>query len=186
MLGQATLQIKEDNGGSMVNAFEAVPDDGWSSVDKVPDTYAKYMIFIKKCRKWSTVGYCFPSSWTFLNGNPAVGTGITQTDLLSISGGFAGATLSDGTSLAFTYVSSACTFTSWVFNGICSHVMIDVNGFKGPNVWGKDIYGLYILRDGNLKPFGLSNDEARNTTCIYGDTGATNLGVKCSFDFLLQ
>lgn len=186
MLSQATLQIKEDNGGSMVNAFEAIPFDGWSDFDKLPATYEKYMHVIKTCRKWSTVGQCVPSFWSYLNGNPAVGTGITQTDFLNITGGFAGALLNDGTSLGFSYLSGACTSTSWITNNICGYIMIDINGFKNPNVWGKDIYGVYILKNGNLKPFGISTDEARNTTCIQGNTNATNLGLKCSFDYLTQ
>ena len=33
-------------------------------------------------------------------------------------------------------------------------MMFDMNGVKGPNVWGKDIFGLNIFIDGNLSPIG--------------------------------
>lgn len=189
LIGEATYQIKEDNGGSMVNAFEAVPFDGWSDFDKVPDTYVKYMKVTKTCKKWSTVGQCLPAYWSYLNGNPGVGTGITQTDMLNMGGGFAGVILNDGTGIGFSYQSSACTATSWVTGNICVEAMMDINGFKGPNVWGKDIYGFYIFKDGTIKPFGLSTDEvagSHNTTCIEGDTGSDNLGLKCSFQYLTE
>lgn len=186
ILSEATKQITEDNGGTMVNAFESVPFDGWNNQDKAPAKYSEYMHIIKQCRVWENVGFCVPPFWSYLNGNPAVGTGITLTDMLNIGGGSAGAVLNDGTSLAFSYLSADCNWTSSLHNGICGYVMVDVNGFKNPNTWGKDIYGLYIQKDGTIKPFALPTDEAVNTTCIEGDTTAGNLGLKCSYQYLTQ
>ena len=53
---------------------------------------------------------------------------------------------------------------------------VDVNGLKGPNMWGKDIYGVYIQKDGSVKALGYDKtiDELRK------DCSASGSGVTCS------
>lgn len=55
-------------------------------------------------------------------------------------------------------------------------MMFDVNGYKGPNMWGKDIFGINIFVDGKITPFGAGKDidELRK------DCSEKGLGVYCS------
>ncbi len=55
-------------------------------------------------------------------------------------------------------------------------MMFDMNGVKGPNVWGKDIFGLNIFIDGNIAPIGSgwSINELKSDCSEYGT------GVGCS------
>lgn len=56
-------------------------------------------------------------------------------------------------------------------------MMFDVNGLRGPNRWGKDIFGLNIFVDGNISPFGagISVPELKK------DCSQTGMGVYCSY-----
>lgn len=58
-------------------------------------------------------------------------------------------------------------------------LMYDVNGKTGPNVWGKDIFGMNIYQD-KLEPFGtsVSNDE------IEFDCSRQGTGMYCSTYYL--
>ncbi len=56
-------------------------------------------------------------------------------------------------------------------------MLIDVNGYKRPNIWGKDIYGLYIFTDGKIKAIGYNKSiEDLRQDCNSGGTG-----VSCSY-----
>ncbi len=58
-------------------------------------------------------------------------------------------------------------------------MMYDVNGKMGPNVWGKDVFGMNIYED-KLEPFGnsASNDE------IEFDCSRQGTGLYCSTYYL--
>ena len=55
-------------------------------------------------------------------------------------------------------------------------MMIDTNGSKKPNTWGRDIFGLNIYRDGNINPIGYGWDveDLRKDCSKYGT------GLSCS------
>ena len=58
--------------------------------------------------------------------------------------------------------------------------MYDVNGKKGPNSWGKDVFGLNIYKDG-FKPFGKTEPlETQRQDCSKHGTG-----IYCSNYFLI-
>ena len=59
-------------------------------------------------------------------------------------------------------------------------MMFDVNGLLPPNVWGKDVYGIYIYDEGKIEPFGhnISQDK-EEFDCL-----KTGKGLTCS-DFYL-
>ena len=65
-------------------------------------------------------------------------------------------------------------------NGIIGLLAYDVNGTKGPNIWGKDVFGFYIYPD-SLKPIGynLSFNEQKRGCSKNGD------GLSCSNYYLL-
>src|SRR5574344_1416596 len=55
-------------------------------------------------------------------------------------------------------------------------MMFDMNGYKGPNMWGKDIYGINIFSDGKINPIGTGWDINN----IKKDCSAKGTGVSCS------
>ncbi len=56
-------------------------------------------------------------------------------------------------------------------------MMVDVNGAKRPNVWGRDIYGVDIYCDGKIKALGHDED----VDVLRKDCSPTGKGVFCSY-----
>ena len=53
---------------------------------------------------------------------------------------------------------------------------VDVNGLKRPNMWGRDIYGVAIFKDGKVKPLGYD----KGVEDLRKDCNETGTGVWCS------
>jgi hypothetical protein len=53
---------------------------------------------------------------------------------------------------------------------------VDVNGIKGPNAWGKDIYGINIFQDGKITPLGYG----KSVEFLKKDCSSQGSGVSCS------
>lgn len=55
----------------------------------------------------------------------------------------------------------------------CATAVFDMNGKKGPNRLGKDVFGVYILKD-RIEAFGydLSNEELKKQCANYGGNGS--------------
>lgn len=70
--------------------------------------------------------------------------------------------LADGTNIiGATITSPNCTKTrgpSAAFQNICGEFFIDLNGRKGPNATGKDIFIFYYNKFGNFTPVGNAQD----------------------------
>ncbi len=56
-------------------------------------------------------------------------------------------------------------------------MMFDMNGLKGPNMWGKDIYAINIFVDGKITPIG-TGWELEDMKLDCSDKGT---GVSCSY-----
>ena len=55
-------------------------------------------------------------------------------------------------------------------------MLVDLNGIKKPNMWGKDIYGINIFLDGKITPLGYDwSVDTMKKDCSEGGTG-----VSCS------
>lgn len=144
-IDQATRLIMLDNGGTLLGTF---PDYRTSFKSE----YVKYLSYTKNCNASYSNGNCWHKNWEyyFLNG-----TKIAWEDV-------SGIILSNGSLLRFdgrSGESENCITTknSNAFQGICGWINVDVNGFKGPNTLGKDIFDVYILKD-RILPFGVPND----------------------------
>lgn len=55
-------------------------------------------------------------------------------------------------------------------------MLFDMNGLAGPNVWGKDIFGLNIFIDGKITPLGSNWDIDE----LKADCSPNGTGVSCS------
>ncbi len=56
-------------------------------------------------------------------------------------------------------------------------MMFDINGVLPPNTWGKDIFGIYILDEGKIRPFGYE----KSLEVLAEDCSETGSGVDCSY-----
>ena len=147
-LQQATLLIKNDNGGSLVNAFRNSTGDLKDS-ENLKNAYKAKLSYIKECSGDPTYGGsgtgasaegCWHVQWKKLNG-----TSINPMN-------YPGLILSNGTLMWFYIYSSTCSFSSGAYYR-CGGIYFDINGFKQPNVIGKDIFIVYVTDD-ELIPAG--------------------------------
>ena len=113
----------------------------------------------------------FADKWTFLSGS----SGNAQTS--KGYGNMTNFTLTDGTAVGMRMDSNKA------FYGVSSQkfsnsnflvILVDLNGKKGPNVLGRDMY-FFVLADKGLIPAGI--DSA--ATCVKGQSGST-----CTAKFL--
>ncbi len=56
-------------------------------------------------------------------------------------------------------------------------MMFDMNGLKGPNTWGRDVYGINIFIDGKITPLGAGWD----IDDLRRDCSGSGSGVSCSY-----
>ncbi|MDD3150354.1 MAG: prepilin-type N-terminal cleavage/methylation domain-containing protein, partial [Candidatus Gastranaerophilales bacterium] len=147
-LSQATMMIVADNGGTLAGAF---PGDATGSED-LKNAFASKLNIIKDCSGTAVYGGsgggisaegCWHSgtaSWNYLNG-------IEMGDDLR-----PGLILNNGSFVQFYIDKSDCSSPSGNYTR-CAHIGVDVNGFKKPNIVGKDIFAANITLNA-LIPYG--------------------------------
>ena len=178
-LDNATRRVVSDQGGSIKSSFPDYPD--------LASSYAKYLIYTKQCTSSSSEG-CWHKAgkWSSLSGDPDGDSNV------GISSGATtpGFILNNGTLLYFSSLDGNCTnkfgYTDYYY---CARIDVDVNGFKGPNKIGKDIFGMYIREDG-IKPLGITGDWTLFSDCIQPPkanwNAYNNSGYGCSAQYLQQ
>lgn len=152
-----TNSIIQDNGGS----FKGISD--------LLDSYTPYFKTTKTCTNARSQGCWHPlntnnGTWKSLDGSP--------TDGLATDSGII---LNDGELVNFATNWSDCNSSSWYnTNSVCGWIIVDVNGFKPPNITGRDIFYFYILEN-KLEPWGSANSASQ--TC--GGSGIM-AGIFCT------
>jgi prepilin-type N-terminal cleavage/methylation domain-containing protein len=155
-INMITRRIVMDNAGSVIGTF--------SNAQTIRDMYLPYLNYSKVCTNSVNEG-CWASSCKLLNGGTAV------------MGTSPGIVLSNGVVIMFTNLDANCGSTAYGGTLLkCGVIEFDVNGIKGPNVYGKDIYGTYLANN-DLKPRGGTFDGYR---CL----GSTGIG--CAFEYLYK
>ena len=147
LIDQVTKRIASDNGGTL-DGIVANYNYG------LRDLYKNYLNYIKQCDDNNSVGNCWhdKNNITLLNGQPysfkAFAIGIFDTPR-------AGLVLNNGAMLIFDnpfyYAPDHkvyCKISSAWGSNYCAELGIDVNGFKGPNTFGKDIFHILIKENG--------------------------------------
>jgi len=175
-LQQATLQIINNNGGSLVNAF---PDDVAGS-ESLKNAFKDKLSYIKDCSGDETKGGisgggasalgCWhgANEWQYLN-NPTSFPPIV----------FPGFILSNGTIMYLGIDKSDCSDLRGDFYK-CGAITFDVNGFKKPNVVGKDIFSVFITNSG-LIPLGARGWYDPSTDCVPTRLGARGWGCTAKY-----
>jgi len=105
------------------------------------------------------LGNCFPLSSKLLDGSNAGYPYRENT---------AGLILSNGASIIVYLDSANCTLTRGIYTNQCGWVTVDVNGFKPPNMWGKDTYN-FMFYSNTIRPFATKEE-----------IGMNSMGVDCS------
>lgn len=138
-LSQVAQQVKNDSGGSILGECSSAPSGG---IYCIRDDFANYLSVAKKCDWASTekpLSECQGTgNWLKYSASGTINNS-SGTALL----------LNNGVTVIFQWYSSTCTGT----DGTCAQIMVDVNGFKGPNQVGRDFYYMYLMPDG-IKPAG--------------------------------
>ena len=167
---QATKILLQDAGGSFVGFF--------TNEAHFAREYSKYLKTAKYCSN-NVKGNCWHNNGDVkgLDGN------IYLEDLSNYRDSVI---LSNGTLVYMLVESSNCTF-SGTYNH-CGSMLIDVNGFKGPNTLGRDIYGIWIRKD-EIAPWGTPNDryldppvgDPHKETCT-----SSKSGTGCAYKVLMN
>lgn len=88
--------------------------------------------------------------------------------------------LSDGSHLAMSYSSAGCDP-----DGTCGNFYVDVNGLKGPNTWGKDVYGGKIFNIKIMPACGKGVQPTLNGCGNDPSADCDTFGAGCSYLFLM-
>jgi len=78
-----------------------------------------------------------------------------------------------------------CSITLGTLTDICGDIRVDINGVKGPNMIGRDFFGLWIIKKGSTYislPYGITGDTK---SCVNPSTG-TDQSDGCSAQILYQ
>lgn len=177
VLQQATTSLLQD-----VSSFKGAYTT-WDH-ESFKNAYVNYLKTIKVCTGdpagETTYGFC----WSALGVTKALG-GTAIGNISPLGQGGAGVILQDGSYVLFVYNDSTCTNQYYAGRGeslsnACGWITVDVNGAKGPNVMGKDTFGVWVLSD-RIVPYGTAgNSGTCNTTS--GDLS----GLGCSAQYLNQ
>ncbi len=152
VLSQAYMRQKAD--GLLPDEWGLTTDDGSRAmIDKI----LPYLNYTQVC--YGTESICHNKVLTRKNGDKMSAGGNH-----GIFGGTAkrsGVILSDGMMIGSLVISDDCTNvvgTTETLQHHCGEYMVDVNGEKGPNKYGKDVFIFMLTQDG-VFPTGLSDFE---------------------------
>jgi len=153
-INQSYKLIIMDNGGTFINAA--------ANNQEFRNLFKDKMNFITTCDDRS----CSTGYVKRLNGDPDTYNFINNL------------VLNDGTILSVFQLDKAdCTAIYSLGHGVCGWMLVNINGKKGPNQWGKDIYGIWVM-DNKIIPWGANPNGTvsvsapyRESTCTTSDTG---------------
>lgn len=162
ILSQMVATAKNDSGGSLIGAFS----DAQTSLD----FYKAKLKYTKECSTTgpSDVGglsLCWPKD-TY-----GYGDATPDSDGQAYSNYTPGLILNNGMLFLLLESDAECNacnapaFACWTDQfQYCNTIVMDVNGFKKPNMYGKDIYSFQIYKSGSLLPDGVIGDY-HETNC---------------------
>lgn len=170
-LSSASKLLLLDNSNDLKDVF--------TSHNQMKDVVSRYFNYVRLCNYSQSDDICWHKygNWRRLNGE------------LTTPGSPASIVLNNGTLIRLFFLSKSCTYNepSWAGMPICAFMNVDVNGFKSPNITGKDVFSLYVTQRGFV-PIGTQEDTKYNPSqdCIEGSTESTNTGSSCAAKYLYQ
>lgn len=174
---QQTVVALKKAYSTLSNAYNlAVKDDGtpdtWgltgttAGAEKMLGEFSPYLKILKNCE---TSSGCVPNYKQFNNDD------YTNID----NSWHAKAQLADGTLLIASPYNS-CDLYNWgdipALQNVCGEFYVDVNGFKKPNMWGKDMF-LFNLTKYGIIPAGTAQ---YNSAYTFNNCNSHSSGFGCS------
>src|SRR5574344_393289 len=168
ILSQAYNSLKYDAGGNFMDSISVCNDGDNVCLKNLFKTKLKA---IKDCD--AGMGNCMPrlSEIYFMNKSPANGT---------FHDAGAGLILQDSASLLIRFDRNDCSSNDGGIEPRCGWITLDVNGFKKPNTWGRDIF-LFVLNKNKLTPAGPGITYISSDDC-----NASKNGITCSAKYLIE
>lgn len=160
-LNQATEAIMTTNQGSMGTSGINPQGVLGNSNETMRDAYANYLNYINICDTGQSGCWLSMSKYHGLKGSNSLWFD-------TINDGSA-LVLKDGSLVQFQFLDSKCTYNNggedyFIKNGtnqLCGWIIIDVNGSKGPNLVGRDVF-LFDVTTYGLYPVGTPFDGNSN------------------------
>ena len=165
ILNTTVSAISGNNGGTIKTNCGNLDNDCFMN------SFLPYLRYSKTCHTGSSLGNCFDSSYKLLNG------------ALSSSQGqnWAGVVLNNNMSIMFREHVGTCDASIECMK--CGWIGIDVNGFKGPNTWGKDFF-VFGINDNKVIPLGKPTTVSPYSECSPDGSGQAGWGLGCTYDAL--
>lgn len=161
---QANSRVLLENGGTLKSACI----DGDNNC--LRDLFKPYLNYTKECDANDVTGKCWCTNLKYLD----------NTDHNTYGSVNAGLALNNGSFILFHWQKSNCDYTAFVISR-CGDIDVDVNGFKGPNTLGKDIFGVNLL-ESSVVPWG----DPRDSFGACSPSNPVMPGTGCSFSRLYQ
>jgi hypothetical protein len=122
--------------------------------------YKTYLKYVRDCAVSGTDCWAAEGDYTYLNGDSVGSTDLFENNSIIMS---------DGTFISFRGLSYDCTYGL----GVCYWLYVDINGIKGPNIMGKDIFKLDVTSNGVRPHYHESSPGVPEDDCIDSDRGET-------------
>lgn len=166
----ASNEIRYDNGGTLESLF--------TDSNTMMNSFCTYVSCVKQCNLGQNPGDCWHNTtagWKDLSGaNGWFDAGTTT----------ASAVTGNGQLASFEFVSSDCTDNRHSIYGLpalCGFLHVDVNGFKGPNQAGRDIFTFNVTKQGTFPHGTIDSDHSISTNMDFCDPTKTIFsGVSCA------
>lgn len=168
-LNVAADLIRNDNYGYFAGALG-------SSHNAFMQAFCNKMNCIKQCPVGSAD--CFFSNWKALDGGGRWVTPAARSSMI----------LSNGATAYFARRTESCTDPDYKIDGVnslCGFITLDVNGFKGPNIAGRDIF-IFAITSKGIVPNELSNAGASYMNRCDPTQSLTNNGDFCAARILKE
>lgn len=159
-ISQAVQMILSENNGTLNGKFET---------RNFHKTFCNYLKCTKTCENISSTDIRELGCWHAQGSSYYLNRTVEDTGMQD------GVVLQDGTLIGF-YDRSAndgdklCDNESGDYNNICGWAYVDVNGFRGPNTFGKDMFLIFILEN-RAAPAGVSQSWHYQHACDYNSYG---------------
>lgn len=163
ILSQAMTTTTNNNGGTIVGACTNFDNICMKNLIKPALTYTA------DCDNNVVANGCWTNNY-FSDGSP-------------YGSAYPALVLKNGMLLEFRWHNSACDYTDAnSSNYKCGWMAIDINGFKGPNIFGKDLF-VFTAQNGKVLPMGMTGDIGNMLTCTGSETGNYS-GWGCAAKYL--
>lgn len=97
-----------------------------------------------------------------------------------------GAIMQNGSVIVYNHSNSACQNMSQLNVGVCGSIIVDVNGPKSPNVFGRDIFEIYITENGVCAQGACGDVDAATPALGCRETGQVSVGETCGVRILKE